>query len=70
MFWRELGFLTGNAGYQLLGSPRLDLTHVGNTTLKGYNEGIQSLAYFGMLSNMVILDGRGEGWLLICTGVK
>lgn len=61
MFWRELGFLSGYFGFEVLGSPMLDLTHASNTTLKGYSSGLQSLAFFGKLSNMVILDGRGEG---------
>ena len=61
MFWRELGFLTGNAGFPMLGSPKLDLTHASNTTLAGYKLGMKSLKFFSLIKNMVVLDGRGEG---------
>lgn len=61
MFWRELGFLSGNFGFELIGSPTIDLTHAGNTTLEGYRTGLESLRYFGMLKYFVIMDGRGEG---------
>lgn len=61
MFWRYLAIYTWYFGFELLGSPMLDLTHAGNTTLHGHLDGIQSLKEYSMLSAMVILDGRGEG---------
>lgn len=63
MFWRELYFLTGYGGFELLGSPSIDLTHASNTTLKGYMKGMAALKLFSGLSKFVIRDGRGDGKL-------
>ena len=61
MFFRELSFLTGYFDFELLGSPTIDLTHAGNTTLKGHMNGAKALIFFGRFDKFMVRDGRGEG---------
>lgn len=61
MFWRELYFLTGAFGFEMIGSPSLDLTHAGNTSLAGHMNGMKGLFFFASLAQFLIRDGSGEG---------